>query len=168
MYRIVLLRHGESVWNRENRFTGWTDVDLTDKGREEAREAGRLMAAEKFEFDIAHTSVLALPGIADRVVSVTSLSKSHSMTGWRAGWSIGPVELAEHLVYLAPCMLYGSPGFIQDAAEFALTTPLDEVGEHFSLGLGALGSFYVLPSALGPAYGSSPSSYMLFTRVKLK
>ena len=58
MYRIVLLRHGESLWNRENRFTGWTDVDLTDKGREEAREAGRLMAAEKFEFDVAHTSVL--------------------------------------------------------------------------------------------------------------
>src|SRR5258705_8277599 len=58
MYRLVLLRHGESAWNRENRFTGWTDVDLTDKGREEAREAGRLMAAEKFEFDVAHTSVL--------------------------------------------------------------------------------------------------------------
>jgi 2,3-bisphosphoglycerate-dependent phosphoglycerate mutase len=58
MYRLVLLRHGESVWNKENRFTGWTDVDLTDKGCEEAREAGRLMAGEKFEFDIAHTSVL--------------------------------------------------------------------------------------------------------------
>jgi len=58
MYRIVLLRHGESIWNQENRFTGWTDVDLTDKGREEAREAGRLMSAEKFEFDVAHTSVL--------------------------------------------------------------------------------------------------------------
>ena len=58
MHRLVLLRHGESVWNKENRFTGWTDVDLTEKGREEAREAGRLMAAEKFEFDIAHTSVL--------------------------------------------------------------------------------------------------------------
>jgi len=58
MYRLVLLRHGESIWNQENRFTGWTDVDLTDKGREEAREAGRLLAAEKFEFDVAHTSVL--------------------------------------------------------------------------------------------------------------
>ena len=58
MKRLVLLRHGESQWNRENRFTGWTDVDLTDKGREEAREAGRLMAAEKFEFDVAYTSVL--------------------------------------------------------------------------------------------------------------
>ena len=58
MYRLVLLRHGESVWNRENRFTGWTDVDLSEKGCEEAREAGRLMAAEKFEFDVAHTSVL--------------------------------------------------------------------------------------------------------------
>ena len=58
MKRLVLLRHGESEWNRENRFTGWTDVDLTDKGREEAREAGRLMAAEKFELDVAYTSVL--------------------------------------------------------------------------------------------------------------
>jgi len=58
MYRIVLLRHGESVWNQENRFTGWTDVDLNEKGRAEAHEAGELMAAEKFEFDVAHTSVL--------------------------------------------------------------------------------------------------------------
>ena len=58
MLRLVLLRHGESTWNKENRFTGWTDVDLSDKGREEAREAGRLMAAEKFEFDIAYTSLL--------------------------------------------------------------------------------------------------------------
>jgi 2,3-bisphosphoglycerate-dependent phosphoglycerate mutase len=58
MLRLVLLRHGESTWNRENRFTGWTDVDLSDKGRAEAREAGRLMAAEKFEFDVAYTSLL--------------------------------------------------------------------------------------------------------------
>ncbi|HKE87898.1 MAG TPA: 2,3-diphosphoglycerate-dependent phosphoglycerate mutase [Vicinamibacterales bacterium] len=58
MLRLVLLRHGESTWNKENRFTGWTDVDLTDRGRDEAREAGRLMKAEKFEFDIAYTSVL--------------------------------------------------------------------------------------------------------------
>jgi 2,3-bisphosphoglycerate-dependent phosphoglycerate mutase len=58
MYRLVLLRHGESQWNRENRFTGWVDVDLNDKGREEAREAARLMAAEKYEFDVAYTSVL--------------------------------------------------------------------------------------------------------------
>jgi len=58
MLRLVLLRHGESTWNKENRFTGWTDVDLSDKGREEAREAGRLMSAEKYEFDVAYTSVL--------------------------------------------------------------------------------------------------------------
>ncbi|OFW36582.1 MAG: phosphoglyceromutase [Acidobacteria bacterium RIFCSPLOWO2_12_FULL_67_14] len=58
MHRLVLLRHGESVWNRENRFTGWTDVDLNDKGRAEAADAGRLMAAEKYEFDVAYTSVL--------------------------------------------------------------------------------------------------------------
>ena len=58
MRKLVLLRHGESAWNRENRFTGWTDVDLTDKGREEAREAGRLMKAEGYEFDLTYTSVL--------------------------------------------------------------------------------------------------------------
>ena len=58
MFRLVVLRHGQSVWNRENRFTGWTDVDLTDDGRAEAREAGRLLAEGQYEFDIAHTSLL--------------------------------------------------------------------------------------------------------------
>jgi len=58
MHKLVLLRHGESVWNKENRFTGWTDVDLSERGREEAREAGRLMAAEGLSFDVAFTSVL--------------------------------------------------------------------------------------------------------------
>jgi 2,3-bisphosphoglycerate-dependent phosphoglycerate mutase len=56
--RLVLLRHGESTWNRENRFTGWTDVGLTERGVDEARQAGRLMRAEKLTFDIAYTSVL--------------------------------------------------------------------------------------------------------------
>ena len=58
MHRLVLLRHGESVWNKENRFTGWTDVDLSERGREEAAEAGRLMRAQHYEFDVAYTSVL--------------------------------------------------------------------------------------------------------------
>lgn len=58
MYKIVLLRHGESAWNKENRFTGWTDVDLTEKGEEEARTAGKLMKEAGFQFDIAYTSVL--------------------------------------------------------------------------------------------------------------
>jgi 2,3-bisphosphoglycerate-dependent phosphoglycerate mutase len=58
MHRIVFLRHGESTWNRENRFTGWTDVDLSPAGVEEARAAGRLLAAEDYAFDLAHTSVL--------------------------------------------------------------------------------------------------------------
>ncbi len=57
MPAIVLLRHGESQWNLENRFTGWTDVGLTDKGRAEAREAGRLLTAAGFVFDVAHTSL---------------------------------------------------------------------------------------------------------------
>src|SRR3954466_11065081 len=58
MYRLVLLRHGESTWNRENRFTGWKDVDLSEKGRAEAKEAGELLKAEGFTFDEAYTSVL--------------------------------------------------------------------------------------------------------------
>jgi 2,3-bisphosphoglycerate-dependent phosphoglycerate mutase len=58
MYKIVLLRHGESTWNKENRFTGWTDVDLTDQGVKEAISAGELMKTEKLEFDVAYTSVL--------------------------------------------------------------------------------------------------------------
>ena len=58
MKKIVLLRHGESAWNKENRFTGWTDVDLTDKGRAEARQAGQLLREAGFAFDVAHTSVL--------------------------------------------------------------------------------------------------------------
>ena len=58
MKKIILLRHGESVWNKENRFTGWTDVDLTDKGVEEAKTAGELMQEAGFVFDLAHTSVL--------------------------------------------------------------------------------------------------------------
>jgi 2,3-bisphosphoglycerate-dependent phosphoglycerate mutase len=58
MHKLVLLRHGESLWNRENRFTGWTDVDLTDHGREEARRAGRLLRESGYTFDVAYTSVL--------------------------------------------------------------------------------------------------------------
>ena len=58
MTKFVLLRHGESQWNLENRFTGWTDVDLTEKGEEEARESGKLLKEEGFQFDVVHTSVL--------------------------------------------------------------------------------------------------------------
>ena len=58
MTRLVLLRHGESVWNKENRFTGWTDVDLSDKGRTEAKSAGQKLHSEGYVFDLAFTSVL--------------------------------------------------------------------------------------------------------------
>ena len=56
--QVVLLRHGESVWNKENLFTGWTDVDLSDRGREEGHEAGRILQVHGFTFDVAFTSVL--------------------------------------------------------------------------------------------------------------
>src|SRR5690606_19779331 len=57
-HKLVLLRHGESQWNLENRFTGWTDVDLTPNGLREARRAGELLKAEGYDFDVAYTSVL--------------------------------------------------------------------------------------------------------------
>ena len=58
MHKLVLLRHGESFWNRENRFTGWTDVDLSERGRQEAQDAGRLLKEAGYVFDVAYTSVL--------------------------------------------------------------------------------------------------------------
>ncbi len=58
MHKLILLRHGESQWNRENRFTGWTDVDLTEKGIKEAEEAGASLKKEGYTFDIAYTSML--------------------------------------------------------------------------------------------------------------
>src|SRR5450756_2055013 len=58
MYKVVLLRHGESTWNKENRFTGWTDVDLSEKGATEAHDAGRLLKESGFTFDLAYISVL--------------------------------------------------------------------------------------------------------------
>ena len=85
MTRLVLLRHGESTWNKENRFTGWTDVDLTDKGREEAREAGRLLKTGGFEFDVAYTSVLT------RAVRTLWLALDELGTMWipvRSSWRL--------------------------------------------------------------------------------
>jgi len=58
MYKLVLIRHGESTWNKENRFTGWTDVELSEKGRAEAKAAGELLKKEGFIFDVAYASVL--------------------------------------------------------------------------------------------------------------
>jgi 2,3-bisphosphoglycerate-dependent phosphoglycerate mutase len=58
MIKLVLVRHGESIWNKENRFTGWTDVDLSQKGIEEAKKAGELLKEQGYVFDLAHTSVL--------------------------------------------------------------------------------------------------------------
>ncbi len=58
MHKLVLIRHGESTWNLENRFTGWTDVDLTDTGIAQAKQAGRLLKEQGYDFDVAYTSVL--------------------------------------------------------------------------------------------------------------
>ncbi|WP_447791106.1 pyridoxal phosphate-dependent aminotransferase [Pseudomonas farris] len=74
-----------------------------------------------------HISPASLPGMAERTATVNSLSKSHAMTGWRVGWMIGPKPLAEHLMHLSLCMLFGLPDFVQNAAQVALDKDLPEV-----------------------------------------
>ena len=78
-------------------------------------------------FEAPHVSPASLPGLAERTVVVSSLSKSHAMTGWRVGWAIGPLAFARHLHNLFLCMLYGSPGFVQDAAIVAIEQASGEV-----------------------------------------
>ena len=77
-------------------------------------------------FEGEHVAIASLPDMAERTVTVSSLSKSRNMPGWRAGWAVGPAELIAHLGNLALCMLYGLPGFVQDAAVVALEQCADE------------------------------------------
>jgi arginine:pyruvate transaminase len=80
-------------------------------------------------FEGEHVSPSSLPGMAERTVTIDSLSKSHAMTGWRLGWTIAPEALTKHLAHLSLCMLYGSPGFIQDAGIVALDQAHAELAE---------------------------------------
>lgn len=76
-----------------------------------------------------HISPASLPGMAERTATLNSLSKSHAMSGWRVGWVIGPKPLAEHLIHLSLCMLFGLPDFVQKAAEVALDADLPEIAQ---------------------------------------
>src|SRR5690606_34031864 len=84
MYKLVLMRHGESQWNLENRFTGWTDVDLTELGREQARKAGELLKEKGFEFDLAYCSVLKR-AIRTLWIALDAMDAMHTPVGlsWR-------------------------------------------------------------------------------------
>ena len=78
-------------------------------------------------YDAEHVAIASLPGMAERTVTINSLSKSHAMQGWRLGWAVGPQSLARHLTHLIVSMVFGTPPFTQDAARFALTRELAEV-----------------------------------------
>ncbi|MDX3894719.1 2,3-diphosphoglycerate-dependent phosphoglycerate mutase [Pusillimonas sp.] len=84
MHKLVLMRHGESQWNLENRFTGWTDVDLTETGREQARQAGELLKREGYEFDLAFSSVLKR-AIRTLWIALDAMDAMHTPIGlnWR-------------------------------------------------------------------------------------
>lgn len=84
MYQLVLVRHGESIWNKENRFTGWTDVDLSDRGIEEAHSAGRVLKDKKFIFNEAHCSVLKRAiGTLQIILEEMDLSDINICKSWR-------------------------------------------------------------------------------------
>ncbi|MBN1596800.1 MAG: 2,3-diphosphoglycerate-dependent phosphoglycerate mutase [Bacteroidales bacterium] len=85
MHKLVLLRHGESLWNKENRFTGWTDVDLTEKGITEARKAGKVLKENGFEFDIAFVSVLKR---ALRTLWLTLEEMDQLWIPWEKSWRL--------------------------------------------------------------------------------
>jgi len=85
MYKLVLLRHGESEWNKENRFTGWTDVDLTEKGMKEAVKAGKVLKEKGFEFDIAFVSVLKR---ALRTLWLTLEEMDQLWIPWEKSWRL--------------------------------------------------------------------------------
>ena len=78
-------------------------------------------------YDAEHVAIASLPGMAERTVTINSLSKSHAMQGWRLGWAVGPRPLARHLTHLIVSMVFGTPPFTQDAARFALTREFAEV-----------------------------------------
>ena len=78
-------------------------------------------------FDGEHRSIASMEGMADRAVTIGSLSKSHAMTGWRIGWAVGPGQLSPHFYNLGLAMLYGVPGFVQEAAVAALEHHDDDV-----------------------------------------
>ena len=80
-------------------------------------------------YDVEHVAIASLPGMAERTVTINSLSKSHAMQGWRVGWAVGPEPLARHLTHLIVSMVFGTPCFTQDAALYALTHELAEVEE---------------------------------------
>ena len=84
MIKLVLLRHGQSTWNRESRFTGWTDVPLTERGAEEAKRAGKILKENGFEFDIAFTSVLQRTiDTANIVLTEMGIKKTELIQSWR-------------------------------------------------------------------------------------
>lgn len=85
MYKVVLLRHGESQWNKDNRFTGWTDVDLTEKGMAEGRKAGQVLKENGFEFDFAFVSVLKR---ALRTLWVTLDEMDQLWIPWERSWRL--------------------------------------------------------------------------------
>ena len=84
MYKVVLLRHGESVWNKENRFTGWTDVDLTERGINEANEAGKVLSEKGYDFDLAFTSFLLRANrTLELTLKVMNLENIPVLKSWR-------------------------------------------------------------------------------------
>lgn len=131
LHRALTPRTRAILWNSPNNPTGavGSRAELEAVAAACVERELWLVSDEVYAglvYEGEHLGPAALPGMAERTVTVSSLSKSHAMTGWRLGWLVGPPQLAAHAANLALCMLYGSPGFVQDAATTALTTDLPE------------------------------------------
>src|SRR3546814_2629700 len=97
------MRHGESQWNLENRFTGWTDVDLTDTGREQAFQAGKLLKEQGFEFDLAYTSVLKR-AIRTLWIALDAMDSMHTPTGLRSEEHTSELPSLMRISYAVFCL----------------------------------------------------------------
>ena len=130
MHKLVLLRHGESVWNKENRFTGWTDVGLTEKGEIEAREAGRLLLREAYRFDVAFTSVLKR---ANKTLYVALEQMNLMWIPIRPSWRLNERHYGalQGLDKAATREKYGDEQFMLWRRSFDTPPPPIEVGSEF-------------------------------------
>ena len=129
--KLVLLRHGESKWNLENRFTGWTDVALTDKGKAEAKSSGKLLKEEGFEFDLVYTSVLKrATGTMDICLNEMNIINVPIIYDWRLNERhYGALQGKDKAQTLAE---YGEEQFMLWRRSYDVPPPVIEKGSEFS------------------------------------
>ena len=128
MTKLVLLRHGESTWNKENRFTGWTDVDLSEKGNQEAHDGGLVLKAEGYTFDVAYTSVLKRAIRTLWIVLDFYLGSANYRNNLlRIGWSEADLETPGSDALFEAIVAWGDLDRIEEKVRKRFTAGADQV-----------------------------------------